>query len=412
MQVQGSGHGGRVAAMLDEGKRGLLHTSPACGSELVERLQAPLGKPGGEAAGLEEEQLGQVLLGLDEAIRLDRPGLDRSERGRGDRPGLGELRSRDGRSERRGHPAGRPLELRPPLRSGRAGDEGAADPPNGGDERIRREPATDAGEVLLGDRQRGGAPRQPPPRRLRRGPDLSVGGRRVTQQQGEELTAAALALSLLLALGLRISLHRVGGELIDVGEDRLGEQSELLGVGPAAAGSGGDTAPGDAGTDPVGGLERVERAALPQLGPAQANVDVPTRLPPRGGVADQRNELAQRLADAGADRDAERALERTGVLGDLTADARQDLLGHLGQLGLDRVGEGRRQGVPGLGFGSFCHSDDKKSREELAFRLTLCDPPCLRCPHDACQQVRQPRRPGGALRSPPWRRSCCSGAAW
>ncbi len=113
--------------------------------------------------------------------------------------------------------------------------------------------------------------------------DLGVARGRVPQEQGEELAAAALALALLLALRLGVALDRVGGELVDVGEDRLGEEADLLGVGVGAAGGGGDPPPGDPGADAVGRLERVEVAALPELPPAQPDIDVAAGLPPASG---------------------------------------------------------------------------------------------------------------------------------
>ena len=232
------------------------------------------------------------------------------------------------------------------FRSG-AGDEGAADAAHARHEGVRREAAADPRQVLLRHGERRGAPRQPPAGRLGRRADLGVGRRRISQQQGEQLAAAALALALLLALGLRVALDRVGRELVDVGEDRLGEQLELLRVGALAPRRRRDPPPGDARPDPVGGLERVEGPPLAVLGPAQPYIYVASLLAAGRRVADQLDELAERLADARADRHAEGALQRARVLGDLAADRLQDLLGRLGQLGLDRVGQRGRERVPG-----------------------------------------------------------------
>ena len=120
---------------------------------------------------------------------------------------------------------------------------------------------------------------RPPARR----PGLRVLRRRVPQQQREQLAAAALALTLLLALRLRVALDRVGRELVDVGEDRLGEQAELLGVDAAAPGGGRDAPPGDPRADAVGGLQGVQGPPLPQLAPAQADVDLAPGPRPASG---------------------------------------------------------------------------------------------------------------------------------
>ena len=94
----------------------------------------------------------------------------------------------------------------------------------------------------------GRSPRGRPPRRPGRRPLRGSGqpaaraaacrsasvGRRLPDQHRRQLAAAAAALVLDLGLRLGIALDRVGGELVDVGEDRLGEQAQLLGVEPGA----------------------------------------------------------------------------------------------------------------------------------------------------------------------------------
>ena len=234
------------------------------------------------------------------------------------------------------------------LASVRRRDQGAADPAHRGDQRVGGETTSEASEIGLGDGEGRCAPRQPPARRLRRGADLLVGGRRVTEQQREQLAAAALALALLLSLCLGIAFDGVGGELVDVGEDRLGEQAELLGVGAAPPGGRRDVAPGDTRADAVGGLQRVEGPALAVLPAAQPDVDVAAGVPARLGVANQLDELTQGLAHPGPDSRPKGALERAGVLGDLEGDGLQDLLGCRRELRLDRVGDLGRQRVPGL----------------------------------------------------------------
>ena len=182
----------------------------------------------------------------------------------------------------------------------------------------------------------------------RGGGEVARLGRGLEQQQLDQLGAAAAAHVLDLGLGLGVALDRVGGQLVDVGEAGLGEDRQRLGAEVGAAAGVGEAAPGDAGTDPVGGLERVERPALALLAASEGAVDVAAGLAPGLGVADQGDELREGLGDAGADAAPEAALERAGVLGDLAGDRGEDRRGDRSQLGLDQVGDRRRQGAPGL----------------------------------------------------------------
>ncbi len=223
------------------------------------------------------------------------------------------------------------------------------------DGKAPREPA----QVLL--RAGGGrdAAWQRPCGGLGRGAHVGLIRRRLAGQQRRQLAAPAAALVLELGLGLRVALDRVGGEFVDVGEDRLGEQAEHLRVEPRIPPGCGDPPPGDPRPDPVGGLQRVERAALPQLAAAEGDIDLTARLPARLRVADQGDELAQRLGDSGADPAPEAALERPRVLGDLAGDRREDLLGDPVELGLDQVRDLGGECAPGLRIAAFCHSGDK-----------------------------------------------------
>ncbi len=118
---------------------------------------------------------------------------------------------------------------------------------------------------------------------------------RVADQNRGELAAAAAATVLDFRLGLRVALHRVGGKLVYIGEDRLGEQAQHLGVEPGAPTRRGDPPPGDPGPDPIGRLQGVERPALPQLAAAERDVDLAADPAAALGIADQGDELAQRL---------------------------------------------------------------------------------------------------------------------
>ena len=135
-------------------------------------------------------------------------------------------------------------------------------PVDGRGQRVRPEPAATRSRSVL--RQASGAAlrgsRQPAACAAAR-TSASL-GRRVAQQQGEQLAAAALALALALALRLRVALDRVGRELVDVGEDRLGQQAELRPDRRPALARPPRPPPGHPRADPVGGLQGVEGAAL------------------------------------------------------------------------------------------------------------------------------------------------------
>ena len=60
-----------------------------------------------------------------------------------------------------------------------------------------------------------------------------------------------------------------GRELVDVGEDELGEPGQGLRVDTVAHRGGGHLPPGDAGADPVGGEQGVDRPAAARLAPAE-----------------------------------------------------------------------------------------------------------------------------------------------
>ena len=207
----------------------------------------------------------------------------------------------------------------------------------------------DRGQVLLGAGERREPPRKRPARRPRRGADVGLrgGGSRTSSAASSRRRRRRTSSTLGLRLG--VALDRVGGELVDVGEDRLGQQAQRLGVearprGPAR----GDPPPGDPGADPVGGLQRVQRAPLAQLAAAELDVDLAARPAAGLGIADQGDELAQRLADAAADAAAEASLQRPRVLRDLAGDRGEDLRGDRLELGLDQVGDLDGKAAPGL----------------------------------------------------------------
>src|SRR5215207_4650220 len=182
------------------------------------------------AARLEDQECGEVPVGCDRGGSVDRPGLGRTQGGLGESPGGAQLGARRSGPEGGGDRLGGPLELGGPAGARRSRDERAADAIHGARKGVGGKSARDPGQVALGDRERRGASRQPPAGRLRRFSQGPLLGRRVPKQQGEQLAAAALALALLLALRLRVALDRVGGQLVDAREDRLGQDRELVWV--------------------------------------------------------------------------------------------------------------------------------------------------------------------------------------
>src|SRR5436190_19842044 len=98
---------------------------------------------------------------------------------------------------------------------------------------------------------------------------------------------------------LRIPFHGVGGELVDIGEYRLGQNAQHLGVESGSPSRRRLSSPRDTCPDPVGGLQRIEGASLPKLAAAQAAIHLATLPAASIGVAEQGDELAQRLRNAG-----------------------------------------------------------------------------------------------------------------
>ena len=104
-----------------------------------------------------------------------------------------------------------------------------------------------------------------------------------------------------------------------------------------ARGGRGQPPPRDPRADAVGGLERVERAALAQLAGAQRGVDLATRTAVARRASDQVDELPQRLGYAGPHAVSERPLERARVVRHLARDRGEDFVGGRLELGLDQV---------------------------------------------------------------------------
>ena len=245
-----------------------------------------------------------------------------------------------------------------PARAVRVRDDRAADAVQSGCDRVSGQPRGETLQPLLVTRKRRRRSRHAPARRLGCSSQVGLRGGRVADEQAHQLAAPVAALSLEPRASLRVALDRVGRELLDVGEDRLREQAEHLGVDPRARGGGRQAPPGDPGADAVGRLEGVERAALPQLPGAERRVHLAAGTAFPGRASDQFDELPQRLGYAGAHALPERPLQRARVVRDLERDRGEDLVSGRLELGLDQIGDLGRQRAPGLGLARSCHSSE------------------------------------------------------
>ncbi len=210
----------------------------------------------------------------------------------------------------------------------------------------------------LRHRQRRRRSRQPPSRAGSRGAHVRLLGRRLAQQQRHQLPAAPPALVLHPGPCLRVPLHRVGRDLLDVREDRLGQQADRLRVEVRPPRRLRHPPPRHPRSHAVGRLQRVERPSLPQLAAAERHVHLAPRPARARRAADHRQELAQRLGHPGPHTAPERPLERPRVLRHLARDRGHDLLGDGIELGLDHVRHARRERLPGAGLHRSCHRSE------------------------------------------------------
>ena len=178
-------------------------------------------------------------------------------------------------------------------------DGGRADAPGQRDRRgvelvLGRADGALAGRGGRSGHERGHAARQRPDGGGRRGAHRLLGGGRVLGQQPHEAPAAALRLAGDGGLLLRVAVRRLGGDLVDVGEDRLAEVVEHL-RGEARLAAGLDEAPPrEARADAVGGQQGVEAAPGVELAAPEVDVDRPrAAAAARLRVLDQRQEALE-----------------------------------------------------------------------------------------------------------------------
>ena len=149
---------------------------------------------------------------------------------------------------------------------------------------------------LLGARQRRGRAREAPAGRRGRRPHVGLVRGRVAQQQHDQLALAPAALALEPRARLGVALHRVGRQLLDVGEDRLGQQAQHLGVDVRPARRVGHPPPGDPGARP-GRRTAASRACGPgaaRRARAPRTPRGPVRARPRGCGSARRTGAAPR----------------------------------------------------------------------------------------------------------------------
>ena len=178
---------------------------------------------------------------------------------------------------------------------------------------------------------------------------LLVGGR-VLREQPHEPPPQPLALARGGRLLLRVALRRLGRELVDVGEDRLAERVDGVGLEPAVAARLHEPPPRQPRAEPVGGQQRVEAAPRAHLAAAEVHVGRAPAAVVAGRVLDQVDEAPERALDAEPHDAPELALHRPRVVGHLDGDRADHLVGQPGQDGTQHrggVGGDRREGSGG-----------------------------------------------------------------
>ena len=163
--------------------------------------------------------------------------------------------------------------------------------------------------------------------------------RRPDEQLGER-PAAPLQLAGALGLLARKALGGLGGELVHVGEDRLGQQYERLRRQPGRQSERGEPTPGHAGAGAKGREQRVERAARPQFAAAEVGGHGSAREAAARGELGELRQGALHAAQhrAGAER------ERARVFGHVSRDRSDDLLGQRRKMRRKDVDLARKRG--------------------------------------------------------------------
>src|SRR6185437_10698647 len=113
---------------------------------------------------------------------------------------------------------------------------------------------------------------------------LDRGGRLALDERADQPPAAALGLARDARLRGGVAGDGLAGELVDVGKDRLRQAPLVVGADARRRGGLAAAPPRDTGARAVGGLQRVQRAALAVLAASERPVDAPARR--RAGLAE------------------------------------------------------------------------------------------------------------------------------
>ena len=313
-----------------------------------QRLQPPRGELAESGLVRVGDQGREVVVGQRERPPLHDPGVDQPARLAGAVGALPRGQQVDRGAEHRPRRPGRALQRRAQPRRLWVGEQ--------------RQPARVAAK--LGDQRARGQPGQQPAtvalpgegRDLRRRFPVGVGGRGANrglvglgvEQQGREPPPQPLALARGGRLRLRVAVGRERRELVDVGEHGLGQEGQRAAVDAGLDRDRRDPAPGDPRAEAVGGEQRVERASLAVLAPAEPAIHRVAGAAVEVGVGDQVDELRQRLLHPGQDPGAEPAAERAAVGGHALADRGDDLVAERGDVRADQPADPRGQPAPGL----------------------------------------------------------------
>ncbi|MET0615482.1 MAG: hypothetical protein ABW142_08545 [Thermoleophilaceae bacterium] len=288
-----------------------------------------------------EQRTAPLALAVDAALARepqDLPGALEGDR---------RLLPRDVRTERRPPVPNRRLELVPSRGRGNQRDVEGREMCH---ERVRTEADRQAVRPLAAlvgfDHHHRHAPRQAPGGI--RGRRLHRRGRRgwvLHQQRGKALTPAVEHAGGRRLLA-RVALDRVGGQLVDVGEDRFGQRVQGARRQPGPLACGREPPPGHPGSEPVGRQQRVQAPPRPHLAAAEVQVHLTVRVRIRLRIGHEAGEARERLLDSGPERLSERPLERARVVGNPATQLGDDLVGERGQLGAEHIGHLRRQPGP------------------------------------------------------------------
>ena len=213
----------------------------------------------------------------------------------------------------------------------------------GDDERIEIELPSDLLRAVAIEGQHRQPARDGPARELRRmGDCLGIVGLGVEQQRGQP-AAPALTLAGLVRLDPDIALDHVGGELVRVDEDRLGERDHGRGVDPGPGGELGGPAPGGTRAGPERRPERFEAAAGLELGLPEPPPHLVGFGPRTLAALDRVEESLDRLLDPHPDAQAFRTAEHVGVDGVLAPDRPDHVVDKRTHASADSCGGLRRQ---------------------------------------------------------------------